>query len=471
MASRDKLQKLPSVSALLLNPGVSPLCDLHGTAIVTWAARKILHQAREGIKAGAAVPPAEQLAVDTAATVKALACPTLREVVNGTGVAIHTNLGRSPLGETVLKDLTPIILGYSNLEFDLSKGERGSRHDHVAALLQYLTGAEDAIAVNNNAAGLFLTLGALAKGREVIVSRGELIEIGGSFRLPEIMAASGAIMVDVGTTNKTRIKDYEKAVNGNTAMILKAHRSNFSLSGFTEEASLKELSDLAHSKGVHFVYDLGSGLLRRPANLSLESEPDVRSSLAQGAELVLFSGDKLLGGPQCGIAAGRSDLIGRLKKHPLMRAVRVGKLTIATLTSVMRSYLSDETLTRDNPVFTMLSQSQASLKRKAEKLCRAVSKAGVPCDVRQSIAQCGGGTLPDLKIESYSVRILFDEATTVSRSRASERMFSALLSLERPILGVLRSGELHFDVFTLKEADFSYIAESSAKVMTGKDTA
>ncbi|MCX7025298.1 MAG: L-seryl-tRNA(Sec) selenium transferase [Spirochaetes bacterium] len=463
------MKYLPGVNAVLNSDPIREVIKKYGSALATHATRSVLERARDAINEGAETPEHGKLEREAADLAERIALPALKEVVNATGVVIHTNLGRSPLGARVLRDLSPIVNGYSNLEFDLQSASRGSRHDHVSLLLKYLTGAEDALVVNNNTAGLILALGTLASGREVIISRGELIEIGGSFRLPEIMEASGATMVEVGTTNKTRIADFEKAITEKTALLMMAHRSNFAIRGFTEEVSVRELASLAVRKGIPFLYDLGSGLLRKPTSLSFLDEPDVRSSLADGADLVLFSGDKLLGGPQSGIVAGKEALISRLKKAPLMRALRVGKLTLAALTSVMRSYLNDESLMRDNPVFSMLSQSPENLKRKASKLADAIQKTGVECDVVESAAQCGGGTLPDLKLDSFSVRILFRERTTVKRSKSGERVFAALLALKRPVLGVLRAAELHLDVLTLNESDFPFIASALAGIMV--DTA
>ena len=461
------MKGLLGVSTLLNSEAIKLAIAKYGSELATYALRRTIEKARRAVIGGAPVPTQSELEAETAALADRIAGTSLREVVNATGIVLHTNLGRAPLGERVYEELGPIVTGYSNLEFDLETASRGSRHDHLSLMLRYITGAEDAVVVNNNTAALILALGTLAAGREVLISRGELIEIGGSFRLPDIMAASGAIMVEVGTTNKTRLADYERAITEKTALILKAHRSNFAITGFSESPSIKELASLARSRGLPFVYDLGSGLLRKPESLLDLAEPDVRSSLADGADLVLFSGDKLLGGPQAGIAAGRGELVARLRKAPLMRALRVCKLTIAALACVMRSYLSDEALARDNPVFAMLSQSPEALRKKAQKLARALRKEGLACEVVDSPAQCGGGTLPDLVIASSAVSLAFGQETTVRRSKMAETAFEAMLALPRPILGLLRSAELQLDVLTLDEADFPYVASALALIAGG----
>ncbi|MFH2034091.1 MAG: L-seryl-tRNA(Sec) selenium transferase, partial [Candidatus Margulisiibacteriota bacterium] len=327
MAQEEKmnaLRKLPGVDVLLNEASVKELAAAHGIELVTYAARNTINSAREKILNGS---PQIDLVSEVKNLIEKISKPSLKPVINATGIILHTNLGRAPLSFEPIR-------GYCNLEFDLETGKRGKREAHLKAPLKYITGAEDTLVVNNNAAAIVLILNTLASGKEVIISRGELIEIGGSFRINEIMASAGVKMVEVGTTNKTRLSDYENAVTENTALIFKAHKSNYSIKGFSEEVGIKELAEFSRKKGIPFVYDIGSGLLRKPKNLNLEGEPDVRSALKDGAYLVCFSGDKLLGGPQAGIIAGKKELISKLAKAPLMRALRVGKMTIAGLSAV-----------------------------------------------------------------------------------------------------------------------------------------
>jgi L-seryl-tRNA(Ser) seleniumtransferase len=284
----DRRRELPGVDTVLKQENIIGLVSRHGHELVAYVIRDVIDEIRTDMLTGKQAPGIEQIAETVCEKIKVFSSPTLKRVVNATGVVLHTNLGRAPLGEKVLEELKDIIRGYSNLEFNLKKASRGQRNDHVVSLLRFITGAEDAVVVNNNAAAIILALNTLAKNREVIISRGELIEIGGSFRIPEIMAASGAKMVEVGTTNKTHLADYEKAINQNTALIVKVHKSNYYIKGFSEEVPLKELVKLAHSAGLPVLYDIGSGLLRKPGNLPLREEPDVKTSLREGADLVTF---------------------------------------------------------------------------------------------------------------------------------------------------------------------------------------
>ncbi len=416
---------------------------------------------------GKTPPTTEQLVTSTCRQVQKIFTPSLKSVVNATGVVIHTNLGRAPLGQKVLEEIKYIILEYSNLEFDLKHATRGKRNQHIVPLLKFITGAEDATVINNNAAGLILVLHTLAHNREVIVSRGELVEIGGSFRIPEILAASGAVMKEIGTTNKTHLSDYENAVNENTAMILKVHKSNYSIEGFAEEVPLKDLVKFAHSKNLPVLYDIGSGLLRKPEGLPLEDEPDVKTAVSEGADLIAFSGDKLLGGPQAGIVAGKKELIARLNKAPLMRALRVGKLTLAALSTVIRCYLNDHDLKESLPLFSMLEQPEEKLKKKAGGLQQKLTDSGVDAKVVKSTAQCGGGTLPKLKIDSYAVALKSGHNSPKTRSRFAETVFHRLLDLDYPIIGILRQGDILFDVLTLSETDFPYITSAISEAISG----
>ena len=455
---KNALSQLPSVDSLLKNEALARCIDGHGRDPTVYGVRAAIEWARKLFQAGKQIPSPDELVAKTLSIVKTIYQPSLRPIINATGIVLHTNLGRAVLGKKVLDDIAPIILGYSTIEFDCVAAARGSRNDHVAGLLKYLTHAENAIVVNNNAAAIVLALTTLARKKEVVVSRGELIEIGGEFRIPEIMAASGARMVEVGTTNRTRIADYEKVITERTAVLFKAHKSNFSMNGFVEEATVQELSRLARKHGLLVVHDIGSGLIRKPKGLPLDNEPDVASSIDNGADLVLFSADKLLGGPQAGIVAGKSDLIARLAKSPLMRALRVGKLTLAALASACRHYLDDKQLTAANPTFFMLSRSSGDLRKSAEALRDALSDKNIKSDVVENQGRCGGGTLPDVNLPGFAVSLQFP-GTKKTQSSMAEAVFKRLLAQDRPILGILREGALLFDLRTVDDQDVPFVAD------------
>ena len=455
------MRKIPGVDKLLINEEIKELIELYGSELVTFSIRKTLDEIRANILEGDNSPDLDEIISQIKIIIKTIGDKSLIEVINGTGIVLHTNLGRALLGDHVLEELKPIVSNYSNLEFNLKTGHRGQRNSHISDLMKFVTQAEDAVVVNNNAAAVMLILKTFAEGKEVIISRGELIEIGGSFRIPEIMKASGCKMIEVGATNRTRLSDYENAINKNTALIFKAHKSNYYIDGFTEEAELSDLSDLANKHELLFVYDLGSGLLRKPDGLPLDNEPDVRSSLQAGCDIVSFSGDKLLGGPQAGIIAGRSDLIQKIAKDPMMRALRVGKMTIAALSAVMRFYLNDEDLLTKVPIFEMLNRKKKDLQKLADKLQSELDKFEVRSAIIESKAQCGGGTLPQLKIDSLAVKIIHN-----GDKNYSKKLHQKLLELEKPILGILREGNLLFDVLSIKDKEIQYIAESINLIMT-----
>ncbi|MBN1130015.1 MAG: L-seryl-tRNA(Sec) selenium transferase [Chitinispirillaceae bacterium] len=465
----QEFRKLPGVDTVLRSTEVVSLIETYGRPMVTYAVRKTVETARRriGKKGSAADQSIESLAAGVKKMVTAITEPSLKPVINAAGVALHTNLGRAPMGETVFREIEPVSTGYSNIEFDLEKGKRGHRNDHIAPLLCYLTGCEEVAVVNNNAAALVLALNTLAAGREVIISRGELIEIGGAFRIPEIMAAAGVRMVEIGTTNRTRLADYQKATRPDTAMIVKAHKSNYTVSGFTEEVSVRDLAALAHKKKIPFLYDIGSGLLRKPAGLPLEDEPDVQSAIAAGADLVTFSGDKLLGGAQAGIIAGNGRLVRKLAGAPLMRALRVGKLTLAALSSACLHYLDDKTLVANNPLFALLERSESERLRIAQMLHAALENRDVGATVVESVGRCGGGTLPDLAMKSFAAAITSSAHNVKERQAFSERLFHGLLNGGRPVLGVLREGRFLLDVFALHERDIDAIAERVAECLAG----
>jgi L-seryl-tRNA(Ser) seleniumtransferase len=419
-------------------PSVDELARGVDDPLAVDAARAVLDRAREEIRAGADPGDLAQRLHDE---LRAARAPSLRRVLNATGVIVHTNLGRAPLAEEALAQVIDVARGYSNLELDLRDGARGSRQDHVAAILRRLTGAEAAIVVNNNAAAMLLALGALAEGREVIVSRGELIEIGDGFRIPDVLARSGARLVEVGTTNRTRAKDYERAVRAETALLLRVHQSNFRVVGFTELPRLEELAAVAQRHGLPLLDDLGSGILSNSLLLG-DSEPSARESLAAGADLVCFSGDKLLGGPQAGIVVGRADLVERLRVHPLHRAVRADKLTLAALEGTLRLYLDAP---QRIPVLRMLREDASDVRARAERLAALVGGT-----VEETIARVGGGALPLAEIPSFACAV-------------EEPLAAPLRVGDPPVVGIVRDGKLLLDCRTLRDDEIDEVAAAVAQ--------
>jgi L-seryl-tRNA(Ser) seleniumtransferase len=408
-------------------PSVDELARPTGDPLAVEAAREVLGRARDEIRAGRDPGDLEAALRRVLAEARR---PALRRVLNATGVLVHTNLGRAPLAAAALERVAEAARGYSNLEYDLDAGERGSRQAHVDGVLRRLTGAEAALVVNNNAGALLLALAALAEGREVIVSRGELIEIGDGFRIPDVLARSGARLVEVGTTNRTQAADYERASGTETALLLRVHQSNFRVVGFTDRPTLGEVAAVAREKGLPLVDDLGSGAL-----VDLGDEPTVRASLAGGADLVCFSGDKLLGGPQAGIVAGRADLIARLRRHPLHRALRIDKLSLAALEGTLLLYLDPERALREVPVLRMLKEQTATVKARAERLASATGG-----EVEETVARVGGGALPLAELTSYACAL-------------DEELAAPLRAGTPAVVGIVRDGRLLLDCRTLTEAE------------------
>jgi len=414
-------------------PSVDELARRSDDPLAVEAARTVLAHAREQIRAGS--DPGnlgERLRQELAAA----RAPRLRRVINATGVIVHTNLGRAPLAAAALDQVVDAARGYSNLEYDLDAGGRGSRQSHVADLVSRLTGAEAAVVVNNNAAAVMLALATLAEGREVLVSRGELIEIGDGFRIPDVLTRSGARLHEVGTTNRTRAADYENAIGPDTAVLLRVHQSNFRVVGFTEQPQLAELAELAHAHELVLVDDLGSGAL-----VDVGDEPTARASLAAGADLVCFSGDKLLGGPQAGMIVGRADLVERLRRHPLQRALRADKLTLAALEGTLRLALDapDEI-----PVLRMLREPPGAVLARAERLAAAIGG-----EVEETVARAGGGALPLAEFPSYACAV-------------EERLGERLRRGTPPVVGILRDGRLLLDCRTLTDAEADEVAAAVA---------
>lgn len=409
MSGPDAYRRLPSVDRMLFNERLRPLADSAGDSL-TELVRRTLADARDAIGRGSDAPSEEQIAELVLGLARLVLEPSLRPVINATGVIIHTNLGRSPLSDEAIEAMAAVSRGYSNLEFDLEAGERGSRHSHLEAALCQLTGAEAAMAVNNNASALLLVLSALAVEREVIVSRGQAVEIGGGFRIPDVMRQSGARLVGVGTTNRTYLRDYEGAITDDTAAIMRVHASNFRVVGFTAAPTLRDMARVAKEHGVLLLDDIGSGCLLDTTQFGLAPEPTVAESLGSGADLCLFSGDKLLGGPQAGIIAGRAELIERLRRHPLARAVRLDKASIAGLHATLLHYLRGEALVKV-PVWRMIATPLGEIRRRARRWARAVPGAKVT-DGRSMI---GGGSLPEESLPTKLLSILGDNVTDLAR--------------------------------------------------------
>jgi L-seryl-tRNA(Ser) seleniumtransferase len=417
-------------------PSVDELARGVDDPLAVDAARHVIERAREEILAGAEPGDlGERLRVELEDARR----PRLRRVLNATGVIVHTNLGRAPLPVTAVERVRETAAGYSNLEYELGAGTRGSRQDHVAGILRRLTGAEGALVVNNNAAAVLLALAALAEGRDVVVSRGELLEIGDGFRIPDVLARSGARLVEVGTTNRTRAADYERAIGAETALLLRVHQSNFRVVGFTELPATAELAAVAARHRLPLVDDLGSGAL-----VPLHDEPQVREALAAGADLVCFSGDKLLGGPQAGIVVGRAELVERLRRHPLQRALRADKLTLAALEGTLALYLDPERALREVPVLRMLAEPPEAIRARAERLAQLTGGT-----VEETVARVGGGALPLAELPSFACAV--DEALAAQLRRG-----------EPPVVGVVRDGRLLLDCRTLGDAELDEVAAAVA---------
>ena len=403
-------RNLPSVSQLLENPQLKQMVDTVNHSVVVDGVRSFLDDLREQVSNAAeevSIPSANELAEKIADWLKSEEKPYLRPVINGTGIILHTGLGRAPLSRQAIAAIEEITAGYASVEVDLKTGERGQRIKSVERLLRELTGAEAAVIVNNNAAATMLTLSAIAGGTEVIVSRGQLIEIGGSYRLPDVMECSGAILKEVGTTNKTHLADYEKAIGEETGALLKVHPSNFEIVGFTKTVSTRELVQLAGKHGLPMIDDVGSGALIDFSQFGLLDEPVVSQSIKDGADIALFSGDKLIGGPQCGIIVGKRKYIDKILKNPLMRAMRVDKITLAALAATLRLYRDPIKAQQEIPILRMLSMPIENLKLRASKIAEQIShlpQIGT-CDVVEDQAMLGGGSLPTQKIPTWCIAI------------------------------------------------------------------
>ncbi|MEO8539642.1 MAG: L-seryl-tRNA(Sec) selenium transferase [bacterium] len=447
----DPRRNLPSVDAVLAALGSR--AEPHD--LVVAAIRDQLQEARKATPNGTQ-PTAAEMALSTSQSLDSKSRPSLQRVINASGVILQTNLGRAPLSQKALAAMAEVAAA-SNLEYDLEAAVRGSRHEHVRKLLQQTTGAEDGIAVNNNAAALFMVLQAFCRGREVIVSRGQAVEIGGGFRIPDVLRESGATLIEVGTTNRTYARDYEAAIGPNTAAILRVHASNFKVVGFTTEPTSNELAEVAHRNGALLIDDLGSGCLVDTRDYGLEHEPTVQESLSSGVDLALFSGDKLLGGPQAGIIVGRRELIADLRRHPLARALRLDKFGIAGLNATLHSYLMHREAS-EVPIWQMLRMEPSSLRARARKWARL---AGDDSAVIPSRTMVGGGSLPGQGVDTF--------ATALSASWGAEETARRLRAAPVPVIGRISNDLVLLDPRTVLPADDAMVGDAIASAFRQSD--
>ncbi len=465
---QEMLKKLPKIDELLLLLEGQDVYALAPRTLVKDICRKVVQELREKVT-GRRKDMREAISLETKDVagkiyqkIKSLHAYNLRRVVNATGVILHTNLGRAPLCPEALQRLVEVGRGYSNLEFDLTKGERGLRYDHVCGLLCALTGAEDALIVNNNAAAVLLAINTLAEGKEAIVSRGELIEIGGEFRIPEVMSKSAARLREVGTTNRTRLSDYEKAINKETGLIMKVHTSNYRIVGFTEEAEIEALVALGKKKRIPVMNDLGSGCLINLENYGLEHEPTVREVLSAGVDVVTFSGDKLLGGPQAGIIVGKKSVLAKIKKNPLNRALRIDKFTLAALEATLMHYLNPDEAVKKLRSLKALTEPVVGVKKRARKLFNKLQKEkceSLTLRLREGSSTAGGGSLPTQKVPTVLIGVK-------SNKMSAGRMEEKLRALAVPVIVRVDKDEVLIDPRTVAEDEFSFVIEGLKQVMS-----
>jgi L-seryl-tRNA(Ser) seleniumtransferase len=435
----EELRKLPSVEKVLQHSEILRAIEDKGRVVVVETLRQVMDEARQGIADGRPCPSLDSLVDRALSTLERKSIPSLQKVINATGVIIHTNLGRAPLSADTRAAMDLAAEGYSNLEYDLEAGVRGSRHAHAEQLLRQLTGAGGAMLVNNNAGAILLMLTALARGKEVVISRGQLIEIGDGFRIPEVMLQSGVQLVEVGTTNRTHAGDYENVIGEDTTLLMHLHHSNFRVLGFTQEATLSELVELAGHHGLLVLEDLGSGCLLDTVPFGLAHEPMVQEAIQQGADLVCFSGDKLLGAPQAGIIAGRADLVTALKRHPLSRALRVDKTTIAGVQATLLHYVREEA-PKKVPVWRMISLGVDEIEKRADAWSETLRLAGIEAEVLPGLSTVGGGSLPG---ETLPTRL-------VALRVASPDTVAGLLRQGKPaVVGRIEAGQLILDPRTV----------------------
>jgi len=450
MEERKRLPSdIPSVDEFLKSPYGIKWLAAYPRKTVLRSIREVLERKRRDILSG--LTP--ELSINTISpeielTIKRHSAYKLKPLINATGVIIHTNLGRAILSQQAIKNINHIAGSYSNLEYELSEGKRGKRHSHIKEILKEISGAEDSLAVNNNAAAVLLCLNTFAKDKEVIVSRGELVEIGGSFRIPEVMRSSGAILREIGTTNKTHLYDYENALSGNTALLLKVHQSNYRVVGFTEDVGLEELVRLGREYKIPVMVDLGSGCMIDLQKYGIYGEPTVEGVIKAGVDIVTFSGDKLLGGPQAGIILGREKLIQKIQKNPLLRAVRIDKLTLAGLETTFMHYLDEEKAIKEIPTLRMLTQSLNEIRKRARRIYNSLkdlsSRASI--EIAKDISRAGGGSLPEVGLQTYVVSI---RPHNISVNELEKRLRTG----EPPVIARIKADALLIDARTLQDRE------------------
>jgi L-seryl-tRNA(Ser) seleniumtransferase len=456
MKEKQKLlSDLPSVDEILKSEQGLAWLHKYPRRYVLQGIREGIDRSRKEILEGLSAGPSAEVMMDGIEdTIRRLSAYSLIPLINATGVVIHTNLGRSVLSSRALENIRRVAESYSNLEYDIGKGKRGKRYTHIKRILREVTGAEDALIVNNNAAAVLLCLNALSKGKEVIVSRGELVEIGGSFRMPDVMASSGAILREVGTTNKTHLYDYEKAINENTSMILKIHKSNFRIVGFTEEVSIEDLVRLGGKHQIPVMYDLGSGCLIDFRQFGIYDEPSVKEIVKTGVDLTTFSGDKLLGGPQGGVIVGAKKYIERIQKNPMTRAMRIDKLTLAGFEATLMEYVDEEKVVENIPTLRMLLQKPEEIKRRANKISRRLKSEIKDADIRimQDSSRAGGGALPEMDLPTYVVAIKSDQ---ISVNELEEKLRKG----DPPIITRIKGDSLIIDARTVMDKDHEVLVK------------
>ena len=479
---KDALRRIPPVNELLCNDEVMILMAQYGKDVTLDTMKHIIDEYREHISGtytelavgtGVHDKPALERRPETRKEITEYLAEKLKNmlsdqqelrlkrVINATGIILHTNLGRAPLPEKAIEQMREVSEGYSNLELDLNTGSRGSRHAHIEPLITAITGAESAMIVNNNAAAVFLCLNTLSNGEEVVLSRGQQIEIGGSFRIPDIIIRSGAKMIEVGTTNKTRLSDYANALSEDSAVLLKVHTSNYKVSGFTEEVSLEELAGLGKDKNIVVMEDLGSGSLYDLSMIGLPYEPTVQDSIQSGADLVTFSGDKLLGGPQAGIIAGKRGLIDKIRKNPLARMVRCDKTTIAAMTAVLSIYMDTEKVVENIPVLKMMSYKENELSTNALELYKLLQDTlGSKCkmEIVNEQDEVGGGSLPGVILDGKAVAI-------IEMQPGANEIQTRLRKAKIPIICRIHKGRILFNLRTLEKRDYPIIAQALAEIL------
>lgn len=467
MNKQELYRSIPKVDRLMEGAVCTRLVELYGEPLVLSCVRDVLEDLRRMIGETDSCDidvGYDRIEQDVCQRVGNTVQPGLKKVINATGTILHTNLGRAPIGREIAESALETITGYTNIEYDLQTGQRGPRGGRCEELLMRLTGAQDALVVNNNAAAVLLILHTLGQGYEVIVSRGELVEIGGHFRIPDVMQASGCTLREVGTTNKTRVEDYRAAINDKTAALMKVHTSNYRIVGFTDVVSTAELADLAHEHDLPMIEDLGSGALADLASMGIGAEPTVKDCVGDGADLICFSADKLLGGLQAGIILGKGKIIDKLRHHPMMRALRTDKFTAAVLERTLIAYLNDDQAMRDIPVLAMAGATEKQLQDKAVRLadelraiCGQKEDAGMKISVEPLVDQIGGGALPLEELPGYGVRIS-------GSSPAGEEVRAQLMEGAQPVVPRFHEGDLLLSVRTIDEDDFADLCKKVSAV-------